>query len=128
MELDIVDVLIKVVDDLSTTLKENGDNISPQEILIKIGEIENILQGYEESENRIYICGDKGARNDAFYAALPRNKKYKVMSETCEVYNLTEYFIIGPEGVWAEGHYNPEGAIAEALAVIPGITIDDIEM
>lgn len=127
MKLDI-DVLIRVIDDLSTTLKENGDNISPQEILVKIRKIENILQDYDESEDRIYICGNKGARNDAFYAALPRNKKYKVMSETCEMYDLTEYFIIGPEGVLAEGYYSPEGAIAEALAVIPGITIDDIEM
>ena len=49
MELDI-DVLIKVVDDLSATLKENGDNISSQEILLKIGEIENILQAYEALE------------------------------------------------------------------------------
>ena len=40
---------------------------------------------------------------------------------------LIEYCVVGPDGVWAEANYTPRAAIYEALAVIPGITINDID-
>ena len=38
-----------------------------------------------------------------------------------------EYCIVGPDGTWAEANTSPKAAIHEALAVIPGITINDID-
>ena len=81
-----------------------------------------------ENMEDISYFGIRGMRNNKYYASLPRAKKYKLMSETYEGGLITEYFIIGSDGVWCEGYTTPKGAIAEALAVIPGISVDDIEI
>lgn len=77
--------------------------------------------------NDICFFGIRGTRNDKYYASLPRKRKYKIVSETYEGGFLTEYFLVGPDGVWCEGYTSKKGVIAEALAVIPGIRLKDIE-
>lgn len=54
-------------------------------------------------------------------------RKYKLECIAFEGGHYKEYCIVGPDGVWADCHTNPRGAIQEALAVIPGITLNDID-
>ena len=77
----------------------------------------------------IFWFGIRNARNNDAYKRNPKmgERKYKMVEETYEGGLIKEYFIIGPEGVWCEGHDNPKAAIHEALAVIPGISINDID-
>ena len=54
-------------------------------------------------------------------------RPYKVEKIAFEDDRCVEYCIVGPDGVWADAHKSPKAAICEALAVIPGITINDID-
>lgn len=78
--------------------------------------------------NDIEYYGIRGMRRFDAYKDIERKKKYKVLRETYCNGRIEEYFIIGPDGIWAEGYDNPKAAVAEVLAVIPGIKAGDIEM